>query len=67
MFENDIQQARNVKVVLCLFEQLTGLKINFLNSDMYCIGQAKDSANAFGEILTCNVGELPTKYLGVLA
>lgn len=29
-FENDLEGARNLKIILCVFEHLTGLKINFL-------------------------------------
>ena len=31
--EHDLAKARNMKLVLCLFEQLTGLKINFHKSE----------------------------------
>ena len=30
--ENDLQKAANMKLILCLFEQLSGLKINFHKS-----------------------------------
>ena len=32
--EHDIAQARNMKLILCLFEQLSGLKINFHKSTL---------------------------------
>ena len=31
--EHDLVKARNMKLVLCLFEQLSGLKINFNKSE----------------------------------
>jgi hypothetical protein len=31
--EHDLQKAVNMKLILCLFEQLSGLKINFHTSD----------------------------------
>ena len=40
--EHDLAKARNMKLVLCLFEQLTGLKINFHKSELFCFGRAKD-------------------------
>jgi hypothetical protein len=32
--------AKNLKVLLCAFEKLSGLKINFHKSEMYCKGGA---------------------------
>jgi sugar/nucleoside kinase (ribokinase family) len=36
--ENDLEEAKNMKVLLCAFEQLSGLKINFHKSEMLCYG-----------------------------
>ena len=44
---------------------MSGLKINFHKSDIYCLGDAQVSASVFEEILTCKSGTLPMKYLGV--
>jgi hypothetical protein len=41
LFEDDLENARNVKFILCLFEQISGLKINFHKSDFFCLGVAK--------------------------
>ena len=38
--EHDLVKARNMKLVLCIFEQLSGLKINFHKSELFCFGQA---------------------------
>ena len=40
--EHDLAKARNMKLVLCLFEQLSGLKINFNKSELFCFGRAKE-------------------------
>ena len=40
---HDMEKARNMKYILCVFEQLSGLKINFHKSEFFCFGQAKDS------------------------
>lgn len=29
MFRHNLESARNLKLILCLFEQLSGLKVNF--------------------------------------
>ena len=40
--EHDLQKAVNMKLILCIFEQLSGLKINFHKSEIFCFGKAKD-------------------------
>jgi hypothetical protein len=39
--EHDIAKAVNMKLVLCIFEQLSGLKINFHKSETFCFWQGK--------------------------
>lgn len=57
--------ARNLKFILSLFEQLSGLKINFNKSDVF-FGKAKEKENLYSQIFTCKMGALPMKYLGIL-
>jgi hypothetical protein len=40
--ENDLEQAKNMKLLLCAFERLAGLKINFHKSELFCYGDAKN-------------------------
>jgi hypothetical protein len=40
--EHDLAKARNMKLVLCLFEQLSGLKIIFNKSELFCFGRTKE-------------------------
>jgi hypothetical protein len=40
--EHDVAKALNMKLILCIFEQLSGLKINFHKSEIFCFGKAKD-------------------------
>lgn len=40
--ENSIEEAKNMKLLLCAFEQLFGLKINFHKTEIFCYGGAKD-------------------------
>lgn len=65
LFDGDMQGARNLKFILCLFEHLTGLKINFHKSEVYCFGQAVERQLDYAEIFTCRIGSLPFKYLGM--
>jgi hypothetical protein len=39
MFEDSLDDARNLKIILCTLEHLIGLKINFMKSDLYCFGE----------------------------
>ena len=64
--EHDLAKAINMKLILCLFEQLSGLKINFHKSEVFCFGKAKEAQNEYRSISGCEVGELPFKYLGIL-
>jgi len=40
--DHDLEQAYNLKLLLCAFEQLSGLKINFHKSEIFCYGAAKE-------------------------
>ena len=33
--DHDLEQAKNLKLLLCVFEQLLGLKINFYKSELF--------------------------------
>jgi hypothetical protein len=44
---------------------MSGHKINFLKSEVLCLGAAKDNISVYEEIFTCKSRELPMKYLGV--
>jgi hypothetical protein len=38
--EHDLEKAQNLKLILSAFEQLSGLKINFHKSELFCFGEA---------------------------
>lgn len=63
--QDDVESAKNLKFILCLFEQVSGLKINFLKSEIFCIGSAGMRQGVYEEIFTCKVGDLPLKYLSI--
>jgi hypothetical protein len=42
--EHDMEKSRNLKLILTAFKQLSGLKINFHKSEMFCFGDAHDEA-----------------------
>jgi hypothetical protein len=41
--DNDLEKTKNMKLLLCAFEQLSGLKINFYKSELFCYGTAKSN------------------------
>jgi len=63
--EHDLDKARNMKLLLCAFEQVSGLKINFHKSELICFGDAQDSLEAYMDLFGCKQGTLPIKYLGI--
>ena len=64
--DHDIAKARNMKLILCLFEQLSGLKINFHKSELFCFGKAEDEQDTYRQLFGCELGSLPFSYLGIL-
>ena len=54
-----------MKLILSLFEQFSGLKINFYKSEIFSFGKAKEMQNDYRQIFGCEVGALPFKYLGI--
>jgi hypothetical protein len=63
--EHDTAKAINMKLILCIFEQLSGLKINFHKSEIFCFGKAKDMEHQYRNIFWCESGFLPFIYLGI--
>jgi hypothetical protein len=64
--EHDLEKARNLKLILAAFEQLSGLKINFHKSELFCFGEAQESAALYAELFGCGQGQFPIRYLGIL-
>jgi hypothetical protein len=50
-----------MKLILCLFEELSGLKINFHKSEIFCFGKAKEEEDQYRQIFGCDAGSLPFK------
>jgi hypothetical protein len=57
--------ARNAKLLLYLYKQMSGLKINFDKSEVILIGGDNIVASMYADIFNCQVGIFPIKYLGV--
>ena len=65
IMDHNLEKAVNLKLILCIFEQLSGLKINFHKSEIFCFGKAKEEEEQYRQIFGCESGSLPFKYLGV--
>lgn len=44
---------------------MSGMKIIFHKSESFLFGDANDKREVYKNIFTCQVGEIPMKYLGV--
>uniref|UniRef100_A0A8I6WJ66 Reverse transcriptase domain-containing protein n=1 Tax=Hordeum vulgare subsp. vulgare TaxID=112509 RepID=A0A8I6WJ66_HORVV len=64
--EHDIAKAWNIKLVLCLFEQLCRLKLNFNKSELFCFGRTKEEQDAYRKLFRCEMGSLSFSDLGIL-
>ncbi|WVZ81474.1 LOW QUALITY PROTEIN: hypothetical protein U9M48_028848, partial [Paspalum notatum var. saurae] len=63
--EHDFEQAKNLKLLLCTFEQLLGLKINFHKSELFCFGHAKQEEEAYSHLFGCSLDLVGGKVLSV--
>jgi hypothetical protein len=58
--EHDLEKARNLKLILAAFEQLSGLKINFHKSELFCFGEAQNDTPLYTELFGCGKGQFPS-------
>jgi hypothetical protein len=54
--EHDLLKATNLKLIISAFEQLSGLKINFHKSELFCFGEAQNEVYAYTELFGCGRG-----------
>src|SRR6266498_2893825 len=64
--DHDLEKAKNLKLILSAFEQLSGLKINFHKSELPYFGDAQHAAAHYAELFRCEQGQFPIRYLGIL-
>jgi hypothetical protein len=57
--KHNIDQARNIKLLLSAFEQMSGLKINFHKNKFFCFGQSKDEKRQYEQLFGCQIGSYP--------
>ena len=62
---HNLPKATNMKLLLSLFEQLSGLKINFHKSEIFCFGKGKEHEAEYSQLFGYEVGKFPFRYLGL--
>jgi hypothetical protein len=45
--EHNLLKAVNMKLILCIFEELSKLKINFYKSELFYFGKVKDEEDQY--------------------
>jgi hypothetical protein len=59
----DIESKQKTWNYYCVLDQLSGLKINFHKSELFCSGEAKEYHDQYTEQFRCGMGKYPFKYL----
>jgi hypothetical protein len=54
--QHSMENAVNVKLLLYIYEQMTGLKINFEKSEIILIGGDNELAVRYAELFHCQIG-----------
>ena len=63
--KDDFEIARNMKLLLYLYEQMSGLKVNFSKSEVLLVNGDEHKAMQLAELSNCQTRLFPVKYLGV--
>jgi hypothetical protein len=63
--DHNIEGARNLKLLLYMYELMAGLKINFHKSEIMVINDEENWTTFYAEMFNCQIGSFPIKYLGV--
>jgi hypothetical protein len=59
--EHDLEKALNMKLVLCIFKQLSGLKITRF---FCCFGKAKEVMDQYRQLFGCESGSSTFQVFG---
>jgi hypothetical protein len=60
-----MEQITHLKLILYMFEAMSGLKINFLKSGIMMVLQDGKKKLMYSDIFGCQLGDCPIKYMGV--
>jgi hypothetical protein len=62
--KHDIEDAKNMKMLLYMYELMAGLKINFSKSEVLTINDEDGWARRYTDIFNCQVGFFSNKISG---
>lgn len=60
-----IEEIKNMRSILLMFETISGLRINLPKSKLYAIPSENRDALGYAWLLGCQAVSLPTTYLGL--
>lgn len=60
-----LYEVENLKSILCWFELISGLKINFDKSEMIGIRVENNFLHLLANAIGCKIGHFPSKHLGL--
>jgi hypothetical protein len=63
--EDDLVKEKGLRLMLSAFKKLSGLKINFHKSELFCFGEAKNKTVEYIRLFGCREGVFPFRYLGI--
>lgn len=63
--DHNLEQAKNMKLLLCVLEQLSGVKINFHKSEIFRFGEAQQFEQQYTQLFGCESGSMPFKYVRI--
>jgi hypothetical protein len=64
LIQDSEEQNVNLKLLLCIFESMSGLKINFEKSEVMMVLEDETKAQEFAALFNFQQEVWPTKYLG---
>jgi hypothetical protein len=62
---HDREKVPNFKLLLYMFELMSGLKINFLKGELFVVGRGNSISKFCSHLFNSQDGNSPMKYLGV--
>jgi mannosylglycoprotein endo-beta-mannosidase len=65
LIQYDAEELVILKFLLMCFEEMSGLKINVLKSEVLVLGQPAEIQTRVADILNCKLGTFPFTYLGM--
>jgi hypothetical protein len=65
LIQNEETSIVNLKLILYCFESMSGMKINYHNSEVYVIGEDKGRREEIAAKFNYKLGSFPLMYLGI--